>query len=224
MKNQIIRTSVHTALLLGAAALASAAFGSPTYSNPSSTPTDKTSTMSPSMNNGSVTSDTDLTRQVKSRLASMSTLQDANINVSTTAGKVTLTGTVTSKDQEKAAEDAAKAIPGVKKVDNDLSVSKPPKAGHGRLLAANEGGQRPSSTDDRITTRVESELQADHYMRRFGVKVATVRGVVSLTGDLPSQAAVNHAKAVALGVDGVRKVDTSGLNVTDDEPAQPPTR
>ena len=73
---------------------------------------------------------TDLTRQVQSRLSSMSNLQDANINVSTTAGKVTLTGTVTSKDQEQAAEEAAKAIPGVKKVDNDLSVSKPPKAGH----------------------------------------------------------------------------------------------
>jgi len=133
MKKQIIRTSIHTVLLLGAATLASAAFGSPTYnSNPNSTPTtDKNSTMSTSsMNNGSVTSDTDLTRQVKSRLASMSNLQDANINVSTTAGKVTLTGTVTSKDEEKAAEDAAKQIPGVKTVDNDLSVSKPPKAGH----------------------------------------------------------------------------------------------
>lgn len=131
MKNQIIRTSVHTALLLGAAALASAAFGSPTYSNPNttpSTPTDKTSTMSPSMGNTNVTSDTDLTRQVKSRLASMSNLQDANINVSTTEGKVTLTGTVSSKDQEKSAKAAAQAIPGVKKVDDDLSVSKPPKA------------------------------------------------------------------------------------------------
>lgn len=91
-------------------------------------------------------------------------------------------------------------------------------------MAANEGGQRLSSVDDRITTRVESELQADRYMRRFDVKVATVRGVVSLSGDLPSQAAVNHAKAVALTVDGVKKVDISGLNVADAEPAQPPTR
>ena len=62
-------------------------------------------------------------------------------------------------------------------------------------------------------------------MRRFDLKVVTVKGVVALTGDLPSQAAVNHAKAVALGVDGVKKVDTTGLNVPNgDEPSQPPAR
>jgi hyperosmotically inducible protein len=71
---------------------------------------------------------------------------------------------------------------------------------------------------------VESELQADRYMKRFDLKVVTVKGVVALTGDLPSQAAVNHARAVAMGVDGVRKVDTTGLSVPGDEPPQPPTR
>ncbi len=61
----------------------------------------------------------------------MSNLQDATINVSTLEGKVTLTGSVSSKDEENAARSAAQGIPGVKKVDDDLSVSsKPPKAGH----------------------------------------------------------------------------------------------
>ena len=50
-------------------------------------------------------------------------------------------------------------------------------------------------------------------MRRFDLKVVTVRGVVTLSGDLPSEAAVNHAKAVALQVDGVKSVDTTGLSV-----------
>ena len=133
MNDRLIRNSIRTALLLGSVALASAAIGSPTYnSTPSSsqsTPT-KTSTANSNSMSGSnsVTSDDDVTRQVKSRLASMSDLQGANINVSTTEGKVTLTGTVTSKDQEKSAKAAAQAIPGVKKVDDDLSVSKPPKA------------------------------------------------------------------------------------------------
>jgi len=106
------------------------AAGSPTYnSNPSSTRT--SSSMSNSASSSTVTSDEDITKQVKSRLASMSNLQDATINVSTLEGKVTLTGSVTSKDQENAAKSAAQGIPGVKKVDDDLSVSsKPPKAGH----------------------------------------------------------------------------------------------
>jgi hyperosmotically inducible protein len=131
MQNRLIRNSIHTALLLGAATLASAAFGSPTYNSNPTTPPSKTSTTDTStMSNGNVTSDSDLTRQVQSRLASMSNLQDANINVSTMEGKVTLTGTVASKDEEKSAKSAAEAIPGVKKVDDDLSVSKPPKVGH----------------------------------------------------------------------------------------------
>jgi hyperosmotically inducible periplasmic protein len=121
--------------LLSAAAVTAAlglvlpalAAGSPTY-NPNSTKSATTGSM-----NGSakVTSDDDITKQVKSRLSSMSNLQDANINVSTMEGKVTLTGSVSSKDQENAAKAAAQGIPGVKKVDDDLSVSsKPPKAGH----------------------------------------------------------------------------------------------
>jgi hyperosmotically inducible periplasmic protein len=117
-------TAVAASLGLVLPALAA---GSPTYSsNPNST---KTSTsMTDSAN---VTSDSDITRQVKSRLSSMNNLQDATINVSTMEGKVTLTGSVTSKDEEKAAKSAAEGIPGVKKVDDDLSVSsKPPKAEH----------------------------------------------------------------------------------------------
>jgi hyperosmotically inducible protein len=101
------------------------AAGSPTYTPSSS----KTSMTNPGGAN--VTSDADITRQVKSRLSSMNNLQDSSINVSTMEGKVTLTGSVTSKDEEKSAKAAAEAIPGVKKVDDDLSVSsKPPKAGH----------------------------------------------------------------------------------------------
>ena len=56
-------------------------------------------------------------------------------------------------------------------------------------------------------------MQGDRYMRRFDLKVVTVRGVVALSGDLPSAAAVHHAKAVAESVDGVRSVDTTGVTV-----------
>jgi hyperosmotically inducible protein len=104
-------------------ALPAVAAGSPTYN---STPSSSMKTP------GSVTSDSDITKQVKSQLAGMSNLKDATINVSTMEGKVTLTGTVTSKDEENAATSAAQGVPGVKKVDDDLSVSsKPPQVGSG---------------------------------------------------------------------------------------------
>ncbi|HEY4127374.1 MAG TPA: BON domain-containing protein [Gammaproteobacteria bacterium] len=125
MSRGLLSAAVAAVLGIALPALATA---SPSYapSNSMKTPT------AGSMNTGAnVTSDTDITKNVKSRLSSMSNLQDASINVSTMEGKVTLTGTVASKDEENAAKSAAQAIPGVKKVDDDLSVStKPPKAGH----------------------------------------------------------------------------------------------
>lgn len=123
MNQNPIKASVRNILILAGLCVGTAALAAPPSSMPPST--------QPAMNssNANVTSDDDITKQVKSRLTSMSNLQDANINVSTMAGKVTLTGTVTSKDEENAAKAAAKSIPGVKKVDDDLSVSKPPKAG-----------------------------------------------------------------------------------------------
>jgi hyperosmotically inducible protein len=130
MNARISRTLLSTAAITASLGLVlpALAAGSPTY-NPNSS---KTSTsMSNSAGSATVTSDTDITKQVKSRLASMSNLQDSTINVSTLEGKVTLTGSVASKDEENAAKSAAQGIPGVKKVDDDLSVSsKPPKAGH----------------------------------------------------------------------------------------------
>ncbi len=85
---------------------------------------------SASMGQTGVQSDTDLTTQVKAKLASMSNLQGSNIVVSAKEGKVTLSGTASSKDAEKAAKSAAQSVPGVRKVDDDLKVSsKPPHPG-----------------------------------------------------------------------------------------------
>lgn len=131
MNKTLIRTALIAAgLCVGTAALAAPASSTPSYTPASQAPSQGMPNSNSSSMTGSnnVTTDQDITRQVKSRLTSMSNLKDANIDVSTMEGKVTLTGTVTSKDQEKAAKNAAKSIPGVKKVDDDLSVSKPSSA------------------------------------------------------------------------------------------------
>ncbi|HSN18135.1 MAG TPA: BON domain-containing protein [Gammaproteobacteria bacterium] len=116
-----IKTSLRTALIVAGVCLGTAAIAAPTSSHMPSQTMPSSTSMGGSNN---VTSDQDITKNVKSKLTSMSNLKDANINVSTMAGKVTLTGTVTSKDQEKAAKAAAQSVMGVKKVDDDLSVSK----------------------------------------------------------------------------------------------------
>jgi hyperosmotically inducible protein len=201
----LLSASIAAALGLALPALAA---GSPTY-----TPNSSMKTAAPA-NGANVVSDSDITNQVKSRLTSMSNLQDASIDVNTMKGEVTLTGTVSSKEQEQAAKSAAQGIPGVTKVKDELSVSaKPPSMGEHRLMLASNGSQHVVS-DSWITTKVKSDLLADKVTQGFDVKVATTNGVVALTGSLPNEAAVNHAKAVALQVDGVKSVDTTGLNVS----------
>jgi hyperosmotically inducible protein len=68
-------------------------------------------------------SDDTITAQVQSKLSSMSTLNDADINASTSDGVVTLSGSVQSADEKSQAEAAAKSVKGVKSVDNQLSTS-----------------------------------------------------------------------------------------------------
>jgi hyperosmotically inducible protein len=159
---------------------------------------------------GTVVSDADLTAKVKAKLAGMSNLSNSNIVVSAKEGKVTLSGKVDSSSAEDAAKSAAKSVPGVRKVDSDLHVDKDLKDKSGSSYT---GSEHPVS-DSWITTKVKSELLADNMTKGFDVKVTTTNGVVVLSGNLPSEAAISHAKAVAEKVDGVKSVDTSGLDAS----------
>jgi len=122
MNQRLVKTSVRSMLILAGLCIGTAAMAAPSSSMPAKAPAQPMDNTD--MSNPNVTSDDDITQQVKSRLSSMSNLQDSNINVTTMKGEVTLTGTVSSKDEEKAAKGAAQSIPGVTKVKDDLSVSK----------------------------------------------------------------------------------------------------
>ena len=62
-----------------------------------------------------------------------------------------------------------------------------------------------------ITTKVKSELATTKGVKSADVSVKTVDGVVTLTGVLPTEIAVNKAIAVAKSVRGVTGVDAAGL-------------
>lgn len=210
---------------------------STTYGSPSSSTMGQAGSMSGQSSSsmsggmgtsGTVVSDADLTAKVKAKLAGMPNLGNSDIVVSAKEGKVTLSGKVDSSSAEDAAKNAAKSVPGVRKVDSDLHVDKDLKdksgssSGGNRVkLAWNGTDNNPSYTgsdhpvsDSWITTKVKSELLADNMTKGFDVKVTTTNGVVVLSGNLPSEAAISHAKAVAEKVDGVKSVDTSGLDAS----------
>jgi len=72
--------------------------------------------------------------------------------------------------------------------------------------------------DTWITTKVKADLLATSDVSGLELNVETVEGVVSLTGDVDTQAEADRAVAVAKGIKGVSRVDSSGIKVNPDKP------
>lgn len=75
--------------------------------------------------------------------------------------------------------------------------------------------------DSMITTKVKAEMLAAKDVPGTKIEVKTVNGVVSLTGDVRSQAEADRAAEVARKVKGVANVDASGLKVVPDAGEMP---
>ena len=74
-----------------------------------------------------------------------------------------------------------------------------------RAQAALQQGE--AVTDAWITTKVKAELATADGVKSTRVSVETNDGVVTLTGVLPTQTAVQKAETVARAVKGVKKVE-----------------
>lgn len=68
-------------------------------------------------------------------------------------------------------------------------------------------------SDTWITSKVKSVLLADPDAKGLDVNVETQNGVVSLKGELTSQAAIDHVRQLAEDVEGVKRVNASALTV-----------
>lgn len=157
---------------------------------------------------GAAVTDTSITAKVKSSFVGDDRLKGSHIKVVTTNGVVTLTGTVPTSDSKDAAEDLAKAVSGVRSVDDQVSTPASGSSVHKAVDKTERVG-----SDTWITTKVKSELLADSTAKGFKVHVKTLHGVVMLRGMLPNSDAVAHVKDVAGKVEHVKSVDTSELKV-----------
>lgn len=66
-------------------------------------------------------------------------------------------------------------------------------------------------SDTWITAKVKSELATTDGVKSMDISVTTVNGVVTLKGSQTSDAAVRKAVIATEMVDGVKKVNSSGL-------------
>jgi len=67
-------------------------------------------------------------------------------------------------------------------------------------------------TDTWITTKVKAELMTTKGIPSTDISVTTTNGVVTLSGVLDTKAQVQKSVAVAKGIKGVQRVDSSALS------------
>ena len=78
--------------------------------------------------------------------------------------------------------------------------------------AGNTDSDQPVD-DTWITTKVKASLLADEDVAGLQIDVETVNGVVTLSGDVASQAQIDEAKRITADIEGVTDVNTTALRV-----------
>ena len=118
-------------------------------------------------------------------------LKDDSIHTDSENGVVTLTGTVAEQSHKTLAENTVASLPGVKSVDNELTVT----------------GQQPAEHSDTwISMKVKTALLYHRHVSGTGTTVYVKDGVVTLQGEASSMAQKELTTEYARDVDNVKEV------------------
>lgn len=149
---------------------------------------------SPSASIGTEIDDSVVTTKVKSALLNDPDVKSIDFKVETRKGEVLLSGFAANQSQIDRAIKVAQAVPGVKGVDNKVSLKGAP---------ATVG----NTVDDGIvTTQVKAALLADASVKSFDIAVVTRKNEVQLSGFVDNQAQIDRAVEVARGITGANSV------------------
>lgn len=164
---------------------------------------------------GEVIDDATITAAVKSKLIWSKYAEGLATDVNTESGKVTLSGTATSKNAKKHAETLAKNTQGVISIKNNLKIVEP-AAG---MIASTKSTIKDSGStisDAWITTKVKSSLLYSSNVSGSSIKVITKDGVVTLSGTVNSGAEQALAVEISQNVRGVKSVKSKALTYSSD--------
>ena len=118
-------------------------------------------------------------------------LKDDSIKTESKNGAVTLTGTVAESSHKSLAQDTVENLPGVKSVDNQLTVK----------------GESPAEhSDGWIGVKVKTALWFHRNVRATKTDVNVADGIVTLSGEASSQAQKELTTEYAKDVEGVKEV------------------
>ena len=155
-------------------------------------------------------SDAGITTAVKTKLAADSEVNASQVNVDTSKRVVTLTGTVDTQAAKTRAEQIASQTNGVVSVIDNLNVSETTAAGPttGTPTTGTPATESTSSfSDGMLTASIKTKLLADPTVGGLKINVDTANAVVTLTGNVKSQAEKDTAIRLARETDGVKDVN-----------------
>lgn len=153
-----------------------------------------------------------ITGRVKARFMEDARLKGTDISVTTVNGVVMLKGTAPDSATKSTAEELARHAEGVLDVQNNIYTPSLATEIGDKTKAVTKDAERAVS-DSWITTKVKSVLLADSLTKGLQINVVTKKHVVSLSGEVGTQAARDQAIALATPIKGVESVDSSNLKV-----------
>lgn len=159
------------------------------------------------------TSDAWLKAKIVTTFALSEHLNPFAIDVDVVSGVVILTGTVENDIERDLAEEIAKGVNGVKKVNNKLTVSS----------NAQHDAERSSFLhfvdDANITARVKSQLLLNPNTHGLNIHIRTKNGVVFLEGQLNSEIEADLARQIVRNTKGVMDIEDK-LTIAEKQPAK----
>jgi len=171
---------------------------------------------------GAYLSDTEITTAVKTKLLADKMVGGLKINVETEKGVVTLRGPVDSAAERSRAMTLARHTHGVTRVVDKLTIEKKSassgvvdksvdavKGTSGTVAKDTEGAAKSTGrflSDAEITSAVKTKLAADSGVHSLDVHVDTDKGIVTLTGEVRSDAEKANVARIARDTKGVKRV------------------
>jgi hyperosmotically inducible periplasmic protein len=151
-------------------------------------------TAAPSTTMGTQLDDTVITSSVKSALLADPAIKSFDLQVETRKGTVQLSGFVDSQMQIDQALAVTRAVAGVIRVENGVTLKGAPSTMGSKI------------DDATVTGRVKSALLAESEVKSFDISVITLNGEVQLSGFVGNQGQIDKAVQIARATEGATGV------------------
>lgn len=150
-------------------------------------------------------SDGSVATRIKLALLADAATSGFEITVDVKEGVATLAGKVDTDAAKVTAEDAARKVEGVSRVDNQLQV------------AADAKRKDANVSDDKIKNAIGELIDHDAKLNEMSLSVDSTAGVVSVDGSVDTGEQLLYAAQALRKLPGVKSVVTSGVTVNEEK-------